>query len=1103
MRQWLAWAGAVAALVGAPTAQAVTDKLFDFNSDPSGVLNTYGNAEWRSEGGNPASGGYLVITDAINSQGGIIVFDDFDNGLVVKGFNFKVDLRIGNPTGNDGRPADGFSVNFARQNDPIIVKADAGQTPDGYADSAGAHEFGTKTGIAVDFDTWSGNTLPDSADIEGLIVRMDNKTLTRVAMPTRNGACDDPTSLQTGPYNADLAGAVDELCWKQLEVDLDAAGLLTVKWKAATILDKYQTTFAPSRGRIVFMGRTGGANQNNHVDNIRITTIPASTAIVSGVEHTPTAVTVVIDDAPGSEVVPSSVKLKVDGASVTATVSKTGSVTKATYTPATPFPSGTTHSVEATYADANKSYTETRSFTTEVYGTLVAAMKATSADTTKAGFRIRPHQVQQTTTILENTIARAESQLAGGQGANGIDLASIGADAQGFVNVDGTLNLGNSGGAGEFADTVGLDTLGMPGLGTDGSQLANENNSAMEILTFVQFPSAGFYRLGVRSDDGFRLQSELNPRDMFAVRLGQYDGGRGMDPGTEFWVEVKDAGVYPMRMVWENGDGGAGVEWYSVQADGKHVLLNDTATAGALKAYRVATVATQPYVTSVYPGVGATGVHPQPEVAIAFGDAGSIDQATLQVTLDGSPLTVSKTSSGTQLTVKAPVTTVLPSSSQHQLALSYTASGKAVTRTWSFTTAPYSVTLPSDIAGDPGSGNTAGFRVKIYQLDIPAGATDTTLRQANNIEWAEGVLTGKVAPNSADLTGFGADGYYLESGTINYNQPNDAGDGLESNGNFVPDKKIPGIPGKGDPAAARDNIVGEFLTYVEFPTAGAYMMGVNSDDGFRVTAATGVGSAPVTVLAPAAAAGQVPAALSVRDLNAALGGPLPATEIVTDALMTAPADACADLTNASALAGKIAIIDRGTCTFIDKIKRAQAAGAVAVLIVNNRSDYPILMGGDDPSITVPSFMIPQNVGDTLKANLTGLRMRVGRETAPMLGEFNGNGRGSSDTIFTFIVPKAGVYPMRCLWQEGGGGANVEWFSVATDGTKVLLNDTASPKALKAFEKATVVAKPTVSIAASGSNVTVTYSAGSTLQSAATVNGPWTDVTGATSPYTTA
>lgn len=60
----------------------------------------------------------------------------------------------------------------------------------------------------------------------------------------------------------------------------------------------------------------------------------------------------------------------------------------------------------------------------------------------------------------------------------------------------------------------------------------------------------------------------------------------------------------------------------------------------------------------------------------------------------------------------------------------------------------------------------------------------------------------------------------------------------------------------------------------------------------------------------------------------------------------------------------------------------------------------------------------------------------------ILGEFNG-GRGTAETLFTFSVSQAGIYPFRTSYQEGGGGSDIEWYSVKADGTKVLINDTAN------------------------------------------------------------
>jgi len=79
-------------------------------------------------------------------------------------------------------------------------------------------------------------------------------------------------------------------------------------------------------------------------------------------------------------------------------------------------------------------------------------------------------------------------------------------------------------------------------------------------------------------------------------------------------------------------------------------------------------------------------------------------------------------------------------------------------------------------------------------------------------------------------------------------------------------------------------------------------------------------------------------------------------------------DGCEPLTNASDLVGKIAVIDRGTCGFVVKVKNAQNAGAVGVVIANNAVGVQD-MGGADPSITIPSVLVSKTDADKLKANL--------------------------------------------------------------------------------------------------------------------------------------
>jgi hypothetical protein len=79
---------------------------------------------------------------------------------------------------------------------------------------------------------------------------------------------------------------------------------------------------------------------------------------------------------------------------------------------------------------------------------------------------------------------------------------------------------------------------------------------------------------------------------------------------------------------------------------------------------------------------------------------------------------------------------------------------------------------------------------------------------------------------------------------------------------------------------------------------------------------------------------------------------------------------CEPFTNALALAGKIALIDRGGCTFVIKVKRAQDAGAIGVVVADSVPGCPALgMGGADPSITIPAVRVTTDDGARLKSAL--------------------------------------------------------------------------------------------------------------------------------------
>ncbi|HVT61573.1 MAG TPA: S8 family serine peptidase [Thermoanaerobaculia bacterium] len=99
-------------------------------------------------------------------------------------------------------------------------------------------------------------------------------------------------------------------------------------------------------------------------------------------------------------------------------------------------------------------------------------------------------------------------------------------------------------------------------------------------------------------------------------------------------------------------------------------------------------------------------------------------------------------------------------------------------------------------------------------------------------------------------------------------------------------------------------------------------------------------------------------------------GPSPSGQ-TADLVLAAPNDGCAPLTNAAAVSGKIVVIDRGTCTFVVKAQNAQDAGAIAAVVVNNVAGPAGVMGGSG-TFTIPSVMISQADGATIKAQLPGV-----------------------------------------------------------------------------------------------------------------------------------
>ena len=98
--------------------------------------------------------------------------------------------------------------------------------------------------------------------------------------------------------------------------------------------------------------------------------------------------------------------------------------------------------------------------------------------------------------------------------------------------------------------------------------------------------------------------------------------------------------------------------------------------------------------------------------------------------------------------------------------------------------------------------------------------------------------------------------------------------------------------------------------------------------------------------------------------------------VIADDGSSAPTEACNALTsaNAAAVNGNIAVIERANCNFTDKVINAQDAGAVGVIMINNVVGPPIVQGGDDAAVTIPSVMISKEDGALVLAELNAFNV---------------------------------------------------------------------------------------------------------------------------------
>jgi len=149
---------------------------------------------------------------------------------------------------------------------------------------------------------------------------------------------------------------------------------------------------------------------------------------------------------------------------------------------------------------------------------------------------------------------------------------------------------------------------------------------------------------------------------------------------------------------------------------------------------------------------------------------------------------------------------------------------------------------------------------------------------------------------------------------------------------------------------------------------------------------TPIGTTSFTVTAPEAIAGDYlvqASTFGIDDPVSASGSMV----LVDDGTDTAT-DGCEAFVND--VAGQIALVDRGTCTFVEKALNGVAAGAAAVVVMNqdpNDPDGLPSMGGSEPTIEIPvvgvSFATGQILRNALSSDeVVGEISRAGRDRGP-------------------------------------------------------------------------------------------------------------------------
>jgi hypothetical protein len=659
-----AWLGLPAALLLSASLPALAGNFStDFNSGLPAGSTIYGNAAIYPSGGYTNSGYLLLTTNAASQNGAFVITNNLDNGAPVVSFSARFKCYIGPGSGG----ADGISFSYV----PDLLTNPA---PILFG------EEGAGTGLVFEFDTYSNP--PPAIDNIGVDIKWEGSELA--------------TLIFTG---------LRQSAWVDVAIALQPDGTVGVLYDGTWLYTNMFIGFPPAgmaNGYFALGARTGGLWDNQLIDNLSISTFTNGTAFVR--EYRPVGrgvradavLDILLNDfndpvTGNSQVDPSKISLVLDGASVTPTITQTPPLTSIHYAPPALFPPGSSHTVSLTYADQIAPTPNTNTlqwgFVAGTYATLPTNLLANpSLVSANPGFALRISQIG---AHLGQSVARAENQLANllidpNTGLPYANYATIQATNEpGVINYSGAQVLGN------FQTEQPNSFPGLPGALPDTTP-TGDTNAALEAVTYLFLNANALYTLGVNSSDGFRLTLASTP-DTFAQQQALADGVRA--PANTFSTfGVALSGYYPFRICYfvggmepvnPTGDTPS-LEFFSMDAAGNQVLINDTNTLGFIPALLPAQ--TLPYIRSVSPTAGSTGVPHSTGIDVTLVDGSlTVQTNSIQLQLNGAVVTpIISSNAGITSVHYQPAAAFTPNSSNFvQIAFTDSAANRR-TNTWNF-----------------------------------------------------------------------------------------------------------------------------------------------------------------------------------------------------------------------------------------------------------------------------------------------------------------------------------------------------------------------------------------------------------------------------------